>query len=260
MITYRKILDDLHATGLLKLLGELAAEMLGDARLKPGEAKTKLEFSRPVTAGEEYGRRTLLSAGELLSVCEQMALATEFLSGYRQRKHVEGDPITRFDHIVYHLENHLIRSTSVADRSLLLTNMVMRLGLAEEDCRFRTITRNEHVAGSKIDKALRALDKLLTPTRQLRNVVIHKRKHSEEQFAMIEQFYVLQKIELRHRTPDAVTKRYQVGFKTLTDAMVAEKKKTLAAANVQIFSAIQQLFAALEPAFIRRHTLLKNAG
>lgn len=237
--TYRTILEDLHTTGLLRRLGELAAQLMRDTDAKVTKTRTRWEPSRPFYLHEEYSRRTLLAAGELLSVCEQIALATAFLSGYRSRKLVTGDPITRFDYIVYHLENHLIRSTSVLDRSLLLTNTVFRLGLAEEDCRFRTVTNNEHVKpAGKVKDALKGLDGLLNSMRRLRNVVVHRRKHSEEEFEMIEQYYVLQKIEQKHNTAWSYTKQYYVPFKTMTDQLVSAKKAALADTNVKVFEAV----------------------
>jgi len=244
----------------MKIVPEHARDIIRNAGPTSRTKGAKWLPTRPFLIHEEYSTRCLISAGELLSICEQMAIATELLSGYRSGASIRETVITRFDYLVYHIENHLIRSISVLDRSLHLTNTVFRLGMPEEDCRFDSIVRNDYVSNTNVARALKELDKLLKPFRRLRNVVIHRRRHSDQDFAEFELYYLLQKTELKERTADPLTKRYFVWYKAQTDQRVQEKKRSLGEINQKVFSEIKQLFVALEPTFVRIHGSIKDAG
>ena len=73
---------------------------------------------------------------------------------------------------------------------------------------------------------------------------------------MIEQYYVLQKIEQKHMTGWSYTKQYYVPFKAMTDKLVSEKKTALADTNIKVFHAVREFLDALEPVFEHRHKTL----
>lgn len=192
----------------MKTLGAHVATMIRETTPRFQTKTVRWQASRPFHKHEEYVRRCLVSAGEVIAACEQMAHATELLTGYRRSSKAARVPLSRYEYVTYHIENHLIRAISVLDRSLVLVNIVFRLGLRNEDCRFNTIIGNEHVSHTKTATALRALDKFLKPLRRPRNVVIHHRQHDDPLFESVVPFYVLQKGDMARGGSDPLIVQY----------------------------------------------------
>ena len=115
-----------------------------------------------------------------MTIVEQMTYAVDSLSGFRAGRVVAGRPITRLDHIVYHLEGHLIRTCSVLDRALQLVNVVFRLGIPERECRFAVVGQNRHVMDTPVADALRNIDNTTQPHRSQRNLVVHRSRYSDD--------------------------------------------------------------------------------
>jgi hypothetical protein len=88
----------LDETMFMRLLGEMSAALLKDA--VDSECPKVGEFTRPFTDQEEYLSACLVSAGQVCTACDQLHYALAYLSGYRARKTLGGDPITRADYIV----------------------------------------------------------------------------------------------------------------------------------------------------------------
>jgi hypothetical protein len=224
------------------------------------------EKTRPLRPDESYVRDSLISAGELIAVYEQMTFAVEFLSGYRSRKMASGQIITRLDYIVYHLENHLIRTSSVMDRSLLLVNIIFRLGIPERECRLATIAENIYVKLTPVAGQLRAIEKLTNCYREQRNSIAHRRTYSEESFEPFEIYYVYEKSVTIKPNEDIRQGPFYM-FKGRTDDFVStkkqelsRKKQELSSFNAEVSSAISNLFLALEPIFEYNHKNLRNSS
>ena len=154
----------------------------------------------------------------------------------------------RRDSIVYHIESHLIRITMVADRSLQLVNFMFRLGLPERECRMSTVAKNQHVLRTPVAESLKSLDKLLNSYREQRNIVVHRKGHSDEELDEVAVYYLLQKSN-RTDADREVTTRYFHLYKRMTDQLVRRKQKELSAINGQVFTALEPLFADLKPVF-----------
>ena len=162
------MLSHLRNGSLMLRFTPLASEIIRETIPEEPHRRRRGEVIRPLRPDEEYVRSSLISAGELITVCEQMVYAVEFLSGFRARKTSSGESITRLDYIVYHLENHLIRTGAVLDRALLLVNVIFRLGVPDRECRFSGIAYNDHVSQTPVAAALKSLEKTIEPYRSQR--------------------------------------------------------------------------------------------
>jgi hypothetical protein len=252
----------LGSLALMRRLFPLAQDILRETVPSDPRRRRAGEKLRSLRPDEEYARRSLVFASELLNVCDQMSYAVEFLSGFRSRKMPSGEVITRFDYIVYHIENHLIRTNSVLDRVLLLVNIIFQLGVPEKECRFSVIAPNEHIASTPTAGALRAIQKIIEPYQGQRNSVIHRRRLSDENLTPVELYYVFQKSASTGSDDavDAVTENFFHFYKDMTDKFVKTKKEELLAFNSEAFLAVSKLLQTLEPIFDRNHASLQGNG
>ena len=253
------MLSDLRNGSLMARLTPLAAEIIRETSPEEPRRRYRGEMLRPLRPDEEYVKSSLIAAGELTTVCEQMTYSVEFLSGLRARRTASGEPITRLDYVVYHMENHLIRTGSLLDRALHVVNVVFRLGVPERECRFAVIADNDHVRKSPVASALNSLERTIKPYRGQRNVVIHRRRHSEAGLERIEPYYLIQKSESTE-SDDNVTERFFDAYKRQTDEFIAAKKCELSKFNVEAFSSASNVLSQMEPIFKITHERLRGTA
>ena len=235
----------------------LALELIRETTPQDPQQRRRGKRIRAIRPDDEYVKNALISASEIITICEQLAYAVEYLSGFRARSLPSAEPITRHDYIVYHLENHLIRTGSLLDRALLLVNVIFGLGVPERECRFGVVAHNEHVKPNPVAAALKSIEKTIGPYRHPRNLVVHRRRYSDEALDSIETYYALQKSEVNGPDEDVV-ERFFYFSKNQTDQFVASKKEELTRLNGQMFSAVSHLFGALDPIFDHKHTSLRG--
>jgi hypothetical protein len=207
---------------------------------------------RPLHEHEKYIVKTFRSASEVMGACEQMVFAKIFLSGYRSQMSPENLDLTRYAYIVYHLENHLIRTGMVLDRCLLLTNTVYQLGIPDRHCRFSIVAKNSNV-NEKVSQAIADLRKTTQELRAERNKVIHRKQYSDEE---------LDEIEIYHVYESAGFDPHESYFHLMKmdiDKIVASKKEELESINNDIFHSTIKIFDSLLPKYTQVKNSIRNA-
>ena len=167
------------------------------------------------TRRESYAIEILLSIGSVVNCIEQLHFSVDMLSGYRSSS--TPNQMSRYDYIVFGIENYYLRLTSVFDRCLRLANVIYQLGLPERQCNNDSIIKNSHVKGTPVGKTLKELDKYTGPFRFHRNTVAHQATYSEKELDQLGLYYFLAE-------KDDSFERYQYLYKKKTDEFVADKK------------------------------------
>ena len=243
----------LNETNFMSYLGGISAVLIKDT-VDSRHPRIGL-FNRPFTVQEEYLRVCLISAGEVITACDQLNYALIYLSRYQSRRTLEGELITRADYIIFQMENFYLRLGMIPDRSLRLTNEVFRLGLPARDCSERTVTDNEHVWRTHVRERLRAIDKVVNPHREARNKIAHLSRYNDSAFLMIELFFMLQKS--KDPTDDSLLEDVRHLYKRETDAYVEAKRKELGHVARVLVEEVSHFFESLLPTFKLVHEKLK---
>ena len=207
----------------------------------------------PISEEKElYVITSLIAAEELASQVDQLAYAELWLSGYRRSRMTRPGFPSRVDYIAYHLENHHIRTVALYERALMLTNVVFQLGLPERACSKQTVAKNNHVDGSRVSTALAYLEEAVRPSRERRNLIVHRRAYLDPELSEAKKFFVLEAVDLNKGEVSPTVRRYRPTYKRLTDAYVRERKDELKALNQTLGECASDLFDALEPEFAIR--------
>ena len=204
---------------------------------------------RNLRMDEEYLRTTLLCGGELATTCLQLDQTIQFLSNFRSTKKLKEYKINRYDHVVYHLENHLIRITSIFDRCLILTNQVFLLGNTPKNCKQYIIYNNQYVQGTIIVKILKKIEKHINPYRTKRNVIVHQEGYSHKDLRILEACSILEK-----QGEDFFHQYY---YKRQIDGFVKERKAELEVFNNTLFRLIDDFLTELLKIFENKYKKLK---
>lgn len=137
-----------------------------------------------------YVTRVGFSLAHTLGWAEQLQHAVHFMTDFGYGKKASEAGIKRSHHLLYNVENYLIRLQSVYDRCLQLTNAVFHLCMSSEHVNHGVIVSNLHVERTKIPKLLKAVKKSIKSEEQERHTLIHKHSHMDPELRRIEMFYM----------------------------------------------------------------------
>jgi hypothetical protein len=197
----------------------------------------------------QYLGAVFSAAMELVTICDRLELPIAFLTEYGRRSENERAGTKMFDQLLYHLENHLIRTTSSLDRSLILVNEVFLLG--NERCTYLVVTTNRHIDGSPVRASLKKLRAFLEPSRRPRNSVVHVARLKSVDLREVEALHLL---EEAGQNPLAGPKT-----NALKGEFAVRKRKELVNFNTRLLKLVGILLEQLEPEFGARYALLRDS-
>ena len=192
-----------------------------------------------------------------MNLCEQLSHVPLYVSRFTQTVATRRSGITRDKHLLYHIENHLIRLHSAFDRCLLLVDAVFHLLNAPAALSPTVIASNLKVKRTAVPKRLKAIRKVLGPSIDTRNDVIHHHAYKEDTLRELEMFCLAETI-LPPEKSGPLRKTYlRSRVRELTHQLVKTKRRELAQLNADLFSAIGELLSELHPLYRREKALVE---
>jgi len=232
-------MDQLRDHPMMLALGRDAAALIREVFLDRGS----LDPVRELRSHEVYVGDVLQASDELVIICDQLDCGIAWLSGYSKKHMRDGQLITRADYIAFQVENVYLRTTSVVDRALILTNCVLGLGLTKSQCRWKRVLKSKEVKSTSAETALRQLDSAVDPFRTPRNVIAHHGRYSDESLRQLEMFSILEK------SPDTesrdIIERYSGHFRICANQYVHMRRSELSPVVGLVQEAVSGLFDAL---------------
>lgn len=220
------------------------SEPLRASRIYEVEAK----YLRALDEYEWYIIEVSRTLAQALNIFQQMTYAVSFLATSALTRKMREHGINRADYIRYNIENYLIRTQSLNDRALKLTNAVFHLGLDLRHCTFDIISKNLHVQATKVPARLQRLWNISNKYHQDRNMVIHSNSYDEDELRELEMFYLVASKGGSHDTHDAQVFTYHA--KHLAQNYVKQKTTEFDTFNQTVLEELTKLFDTLEPKYI----------
>ena len=149
-----------------------------------------LDDSTTVDELQFYVMRVGFSLAHALGWVEQLHQAVHFMTDLGYGKKATDLGIKRPAHLLYNIENYLIRLQSVYDRCLQLTNAVFHICISDELVSHSLIVSNLHVSRTPVPKLLKAVRKTIDNHAQDRHQLIHRNSHMDPQLRKIELLYM----------------------------------------------------------------------
>jgi hypothetical protein len=183
-----------------------------------------------------YQQKLGFHLAHALTWSRQLDLAIEFISNYDYTKRIN---TSRADHLIYNIENYLIRLNSVYDRTLQLTNAVFHLGVNDEHVTHDAIVSNIHVQHRpEVPRKLKKIRKFLSDFAQTRHSLIHKHSLLDAKLRTIELFYLR---GMEEGEPEWIERLKSFRAQYLRD-YVGEKKAEFKKINSELSVLLEQLF------------------
>jgi hypothetical protein len=184
------------------------------------------------------------------SWCKQLDLAIELLSNFDySRKETK-----RTGHLIYNIENYLIRIKSVHDRLLQLVNAVFHLCINEANVNHGVIVSNYKVQHRpEILKAIKAVSKYLSEHEQIRHTLIHRHSLLDKDLKKIELFYMN---NFEHIDDQAQVKAYKYVRTEHLKRFLTDKKSEFRQINRDLYKLVNTLFIELKPEYDRQKKIV----
>lgn len=249
-------LDDLHQHPLFD-------EAVRDSIAVQDALGLKLtdEFDENTTLDELqfYVTRVGFSLSHTLGWVEQLHQAVHFMTDFTYGRKAADAGVKKSHHLLYNVENYLIRIVSVYDRCLQLTNAVFHICMSDELVNHSAIVSNLHVSRTDVPKLLKAVKKATKNEEQERHKLIHRHSHMDPELRRIELLYMQTKEtwgdDRKYPYKNLVHVRSQLAKK-----FTARRKKEFEATNTELVNALGPLFDGLLLEYRRQKSRLKKLG
>lgn len=207
----------------------------------PGSAfKVDAEYKRDPTQAEFYCISTGSSLAQLIGICQQMEHSILYFSSFTPTEKMKKNGITRQSHLLYCIENYIIRTQSMYDRVLRLVDKAFCLYNPSHLISHELIISNIHIRHSSIPSKLKSIRKSIKGYYRDRNEIMHEREYLENDLRRLEAYTILATDE-----PYRNDKYFKLEIKDLIRQIVKGKTKTFTSVNKNAFNAISELFDEL---------------
>jgi Cthe_2314-like HEPN len=197
-----------------------------------------------------YITRVGYSLAHTLTWVDQLHQAVHFLSDFGYSRLKKGG-IRRSQHLIYNVENYLVRLQSVYDRLLQLTNSVFHLCIAEGLINHSIIVSNLKVERTQVPKLLRAVRRTIKHKEDDRNDIVHRHSYADPELRRLELFYM-------HTEETWEPNERSIPYKNLCHVRSQRMKKIVAEKKVEFQSINASLVTALGPLFTEMHAQYKE--
>ena len=244
-------LDDLQSHPFVRRVLDDAMKVHKEAGIKP-----LADSSEDPLLDEQqfYVTRVGFSLSHLLTWVEQLHHAVHFLAQFNYERRTKEAGVNRFHHLIYNVENYLVRLQSVYDRLLQLTNNVFHICMAEELVNHSLVVSNLRISRTKVPQALKAVRKTIEPKAAARNEIVHRHSYSDPLFRRLELFYM-------QTEATWASSSGKIQFKNLAHMRAQMMKKTtianraeFEAINVSLVRALSPLFTELNAQYEKQKT------
>jgi hypothetical protein len=229
------------------------------------EIHEKISFSdiinnaiKPLTnAKDKYFVDCFLAFGRVETCMEQLQQSPLFLSNFRSTESLKKNNITRFDHIIYHIESYFFRLTGLLDRLLILTNFCLELGLTNINCKPNVLINNlkgkEGKQAPRIKKIspnlltqLIKLNNIINDFREIRNEIAHEKRYIPDYLKYIEM------LDISYRSEKDTIKKNEIkkASKKAFDYLVTFEKNKMTDLNDEIIKQILMIYNEMNYIFL----------
>ncbi|MGK6349661.1 Cthe_2314 family HEPN domain-containing protein [Parapedobacter sp. DT-150] len=232
--------------------------LINDSRVIARDHKfrlTDIEFEEDpdFTEYEYYIHNTGFYCVHLLELCRQLENAVNLISNFRYDKKNE---FGRVDHLVYNIENYMIRLTSLSDRVLQVINATFHLAINEKDVNERVIINNLKVARTSVAPHFNEFKKTLKDYTGERNTIVHRHSYLNKQLLKIQVFYDTQLTKGILEDNDRALGLKEIR-KTLLTKFIVDRKKEYEKTNENCFEKLMPLLDDLAEQYEKMKQSLK---
>jgi len=239
-----KSFEDLTNHPFAKLAFKNSVPIAKDISVPGTISKVNAPYRRELNKNEAYLLHVGHSLSHLLVICEQLHHIPYYLVTFCPSRSMVRAGITRYSHILMCMENYIVRTQSVFDRTLQLVNVLFNIYNPPDMINYSLIKNNLHIKNSKLGPELKKFRKLTEKYYSDRLKIIHRECYQEDDLRHLEMLTVV--------TKDKKNEYIKENLKFFSSIYVKEKANELKSFNNAIFLEIDNIFNHLLKRYNRR--------
>ena len=246
----------------VKHLTGLASDLISDTDSGKG-SELGFQPKRELLKHEYYFYDCFQTMGSVHTLLRQLDQTAVFFANFRATKSLKKSKVTRFDHLVYHLESYVLRITGVLDRLLIFVNQILKLGLEDSNCKTHimliTKSNRKGPVTHKIEAvpglfdALQSVRLFVDRYREQRNEVAHSKRWEALDMRRIEMFHIV----LQGTTDKEILDREFI-IKRETDLKMWKYKAEMLESTKALKGYVEEVFAILQICFETSYAAMKK--
>lgn len=216
--------------------------------------KTQGEFKREPTKAEYYCISVAKTLAHLLGICSQLEHSVLYMSSFTPSAKMKKAGISKQSHLLYCIENYIIRTHTMYDRLLRHIDKVFEIYNPSHLISHEFIISNLHVKHSDIPAQLKSLRRVIKDYYRDRNMIIHEQQYLEDDLRMLEAITCLSSSD------DPFTENLDLNnwAKLLAKKIVLDKTKEFLNVNQKAFKIIGNIFDLLQDEYESKRHLLEG--
>jgi hypothetical protein len=189
----------------------------------------------------------------VLTICQQLEHSALYFSSFSPTQKMKKAGITRQGHLLYCIENYIVRTQSMYDRLLRLIDRVFEIYNPSHMISHQLIISNSHVRNTSIPNKLEKLRKVIKTYYYDRNAIVHERQFLEDDIRELECYTILSTSEgpLKGHIDLIDEANY------LAKQIVKNKTKEFSKVNHDSFVILGDIFNDLKKAYEFKRNLLE---
>lgn len=237
-----------------------------DDVLNKGIGITKeIEIHKGFKVGAEYKRDPLeeefycLQVGHclchLLTVVQQMEHTILFMSNFSPTAKMKNAGVNRHTHLLWSVENYIIRTQSVYDRLLILVDRLFHIQNQPNRISHESIVTNTHISRTKIPEFLKPIKRSVKKYYHDRNTIVHQATYLEDELRRIEAY------SLMSSHPDfseEVTEDIKYELKWSVKQYLKKRQREFSRINKNVCIALSDIFSIMHPLYSSKYKELKE--
>lgn len=215
--------------------------------------KAKIEYKRTPSKAEYYCISVATTLSHVLAICEQLEHSVLYFSSFSPTQKMKNASITRQSHLLYCIENYIIRTQSMYDRLLVLIDRVFELYNPSHKISHELIISNLHIQHSSIPDKLKVLRKVIKDYSHDRNMIIHEQGYLEDNLRELEAYTILSNSEGSLKGQSDLIEE----IKYLASLIIKNKTSEFSKVNHDVFIILGDIFNHLKNKYEYKRDILE---
>lgn len=215
--------------------------------------KINPEYKRTPSKAEYYCILVGKTLSHVLTICRQLEHSVLYFSSFSPTQKMKKANITRQSHLLYCIENYIIRTQSMYDRLLVLVDRVFELYNPSHIISHELIISNSHIQHSSIPSKLKVLRKVIKDYYRDRNMIIHEHELLEDDIRELEAYTILSISEDPLKGQSALTENVNY----LARQIIKNKTKEFSKVNHDSFIILGDIFNHLKKKYEYKRDILE---
>lgn len=186
----------------------------------------KIDLKRNPTEREYYCLVLGTSMAHFLTTIQQLEHSVLLMSNFSPTEIMKEGGLTRATHLVWSVENFIIRTQTAYDRFLVLTDRLFNIQNPASRISHESIVTNGHIAATKIPSVLKPVRNSIKKYYYDRNTIIHEAPYHDEELRRLEGMSLaLTSLKLDKKDTEYVSEHIKYGTRIYLNKKKREYKR-----------------------------------